>query len=80
MEGSNRTTTRIGHFNSSTRKQAKKQKRYNLITESLFSINTSNPFKFVMTSTRGKICGLGQRNGTITLPLGKSRTIDNMLL
>ena len=38
------------------------------MTESLFSNNTSNRFKFIMTPTRGKTCGLGRRNGTVTLP------------
>ena len=32
MEGSKRTTVRIGHLSSSTKKQAKK-KRYHLMTE-----------------------------------------------
>ena len=50
------------------------------MTESLLCNNTSNRFKFIMTPTRGKICGLRRRNGTITLPSGKSRTGDNMLL
>ena len=34
MEGSQRTTTRIGHLYSSTKKQ-EKQKRYNFMTENL---------------------------------------------
>ena len=55
MEGSKRTTTCIGHLYSSTKKQAKKQKRYNLMTESLMSNNTSNRFKFIMGPTREKI-------------------------
>ena len=55
MEGSKRTTTCIGHLYSSTKKQAKKQKRYNLMTESLMSNNTSNRFKFIMAPTREKI-------------------------
>ena len=50
------------------------------MTESLLSNNTSNRFKFIMTPTRGKTCGLRRRNGTITLPSGKSRTVDNILL
>ena len=79
MEGSKRTTTRIGQLYSST-KNKQKNKRYNLMTESLQSNNTSNPFKFIMTPTRRKTFGLGHRNGTITLPQGKSRTVDNMPL
>ena len=67
MEGSKRTSTRIGLLYSSTKK-CKKTKRYNLITESLLSNNSSNRFKLIMTSTRGKICSLGLKNGTITLP------------
>ena len=36
MEGSQRTTTRIGHLYSSAKKQEKqKQKRYNFMTENL---------------------------------------------
>ena len=50
------------------------------MTESLLSNNTSNRFKFIMTSTGGKTCGLRRRNGTITITSGKSRTVDNMLL
>ena len=36
--------------------------------EGLSSNNTSNCFKFIMAPTHGKACGLGRRNGTITLP------------
>ena len=80
MEGSQRTTTRIGHLYSSTKKQKKqKQKRYNFMTESLFSNNTSHCFKFIMTPTREKTCGLGCRKETRTLPSGKLRAVDNML-
>ena len=50
------------------------------MTESLLSNNTSNCFMFIMTPTRGKTCGLGCRNGAITLPSQKPRTVDNMLL
>ena len=50
MEVSKRTVTRIGHLSSST-KNNKKQKRYHLMTESLFSNNTSNRFKFIMIPT-----------------------------
>ena len=50
------------------------------MTESLLSNNTSNYFKFIMTPIHGKTCGLRRRNGTITLPSGKLRTVDNMLL
>ena len=78
MAGSKRTTTRIGHFSSSTKNKQKNQKRYHLMTEILFSNNTSNHFKFITTPTRGRTCGLRRRNGTITLPSRK--TVDNMLL
>ena len=37
------------------------------MTESLLANNTSNRFKFIMAPTRGKTCGLGRRNGAITL-------------
>ena len=67
MEGSKRTTTRIGHLYSSTKNKQKNKKRYNLVTESLLSSNTSNRFKFIMAPNRGKTCGLGRRNGTTTL-------------
>ena len=69
MVGPKTTTTRIGHLYSSTKNmQTKKQKRYNLMTKSLLSNNTSNRFKFIMAPTHGKTCGLGRRNGTKTLP------------
>ena len=77
MEGSKRTATHIGHLSSSTEK---KQKRYHLMTESLFSNNTSNRFMFIMTPIHGKICGLRRRNGTITLHTRKPKIADNMLL
>ena len=56
MEGSIGTITGIGHFASSTKtkQQKKKKKRYNLMTESLWSNNTSNRFKFIKTPTRRK--------------------------
>ena len=56
MEGSIGTITGIGHFASSTKtkQQKKKKKRYNLMTESLWSNNTSNRFKFIKTLTRRK--------------------------
>ena len=38
------------------------------MTKRLLSNNTPNYFKFIMAPTRGKTCGLGHRNGTITLP------------
>ena len=38
------------------------------MTERLLSNNISNRFKFIMAPTLGKTCGLGRRNGTITLP------------
>ena len=55
MGGFKRTTTRISHLLFSTKKEAKKQKRYNLMTESLSSNNISNRFKFIMTLTLGKM-------------------------
>ena len=61
-------------------KTSKKQKRYHLMTESLLFNNASNRFKFIMTTTRGKTCGLCRRNETKTLPTQKQRTADNMLL
>ena len=48
--------------------------------ESLLSNNTTNRFKFVMTSTRWKNRGLRRRNGTIPHTYRKPRTVDNMLL
>ena len=65
MEGSKRTNTRI---------------RHNLMAESLLSNNTSNRFQSIMTPARGKTYGLHRRNGTITLPSRKARTVDNMFL
>ena len=50
------------------------------MTESLFSNNTSNRFKFIMTPIRGKTCDLCWRNETISRPSQKPRTVDNMLL
>ena len=38
-----------------SKKNETKQKRYNLMIESLLSNNTSNRFKFIMTPTPGKI-------------------------
>ena len=61
-------------------KARKKQKRYNLAAESLLSNSTTSRFKFIMTLTHGKTCGLCRRNGAITLPSGKPRTVENMLL
>ena len=67
VEGSKETTTRIGHLYSSAKNKQKNKKIYNLMTESLSSNSTSNHFKFIMAPTCGKTCGLGRRNGTITL-------------
>ena len=61
-------------------KEKIKQKRYYLFTEHLLSNNTWNRFKFMMTPTFGKTSGLPCRNGTITLPSRKPRTVDNMPL
>ena len=92
MEESKRTTTLISHLSSSIknkqkkktkkkqRKKKKKKERYHLMTECLLFNNTSNRFKFIMTPTRGKTCGLRRRNGIIALPSQKPRTVDNMLL
>ena len=49
------------------------------MTESLLNSNTSNHFKLIMLQTCGKTCGLRRRNGTITLPSGKVRTVENMV-
>ena len=53
MEGSKRTTTRIGHLSSSTKNKLENKQWYNLITESLLSRNTSNRIKLIMTPTCG---------------------------
>ena len=74
MEGSKRTTSRTSHFSSPTKNKQKNKKRDHFMTEGLLSNNTSNHFKFIMTSTRGKTCGLRRRNRTITLPSRKPRT------
>ena len=79
IEGSKRTTNRIGHFSSKTKSKPKKN-RYNLMTESLLYNRTTSRFKFIRTLTCGKTCGLCRRNGAITLPSGKPRTVENMLL
>ena len=50
------------------------------MTECLLSNNTRSHFKLIITLIRGDTCGLRPRNGTITLPLGKPRTGENMLL
>ena len=73
MEGSKRTTTCIGHLSSST-------KKIPLYDRKFVVNNTSNRFKFIMTPTSGKTCGLHCGNGAITLPSQKPRTVDNMLL
>ena len=79
MEGSKKTTTRIGQLSYSTKNKQKIQKIYHLMTKSLLSNNTSNLFKFIMTPTRGKTSGL-RRNGTVILPSQKPKTVDEMLL
>ena len=38
------------------------------MTKKLMSNNTSNRFKLIMAPIRGKTCGLGRGNETITLP------------
>ena len=50
------------------------------MTESLLTNNTSNRFKFIMSPTREKNCGLRRKYGTTTLPSEVVRTVDNMLL
>ena len=50
------------------------------MTESLLTNNTSNRFKLIMTPTCEKTCGLRRRYIAITLPSGKVRTVENMLL
>ena len=78
MEGSRRSTTRIGHLSASTKKISKKTKKirpYDLLPN-----NTSNRFKFIMTPTLGKTCGDLCRNAVLTVSSGKSRTVDNMPL
>ena len=50
------------------------------MTEGLLTNNTTNRFKLIMTPPFGKTCGLPHKNGTITLPSGKVRTVENMLL
>ena len=76
MEESKRITTRIGHLSSPVKKQAKKKKKkYHFMTEILLSNNTSKHFKFIITPTRGKTCDLRRRNGTITPPSRRSRTV-----
>ena len=77
MEGSKRTSTRIGHFYCSLKN---KQKNKMIQSYNRKFVVQQHIKSFIMTSTRGKICGLGRRNGTITLLSGKSRTVDNMLL
>ena len=65
MEGSKRTTTRIGNlcFSATAKNKKKKEKkkqnkktkrRYNPVIKSLLSSNISNRFKFTVTPTRGK--------------------------
>ena len=71
MEGSKRTSTRIGLLYSSTKKMQKNEKiqSYNrkfVVQQFIKSLQVH--YKFIMTSTRGKICSLGLKNGTITLP------------
>ena len=48
--------------------------------ESLLSNNTTNRFKFLMTSTRWKNCGLRLRDGAMPHTCRKPRTVDSMLL
>ena len=80
MEGSKRTTTPIGHLSSSEKNKQEKQNRYHHMTENLLSNNILNSFKFITTPTREKTCSLRLRNGAISLPSQKPRTVDNMLL
>ena len=80
MERSKRTTTRIGHLSSSTKNKQKKAKTIPLYDKKFAFQQYIKCFKFIMTPTRGKTCCLRRRNGTITLPSRKPRTVDNMLL
>ena len=50
------------------------------MTENLLSNSTTSRFKFIVTLTHGKTCGLHRRNGTITLHSGKPRPAEKMLL
>ena len=50
------------------------------MSKRLLPNNISNHFKFIMTQACEKTCGICRRSETITLPSGKSRTADNMLL
>ena len=68
------------HIFPPKQKASKKQKRYNLMAESLLSNITISHFKFILTLTCEKTGGLRRRNGTITLLSGKPRTVENMLL
>ena len=52
MEGSKRSNTCIDHLSSSTKNKD------TILGQSLLSNNTSNRFKFIMTPTHGKTCGI----------------------
>ena len=66
MERSKRTTTRIGHLSSSTKKEAKNTKKIPAYEKKFVVQQHIKCFKFIMNLTRGKTCGLCRRNGTIT--------------
>ena len=80
MERSKRTTTRIGHLSSSTKNKQKKTKKIPPYDKKFVVQQHIKCFKFIMTLTRWKTCGLRRRNRTITLPSRKPRNVDNMLL
>ena len=72
MERSKRTTSGINHLCSSTKKQAIKQKRYDIIIENFLSNSISNLFKFIMRKV-GKTYDLRRRNGTVTCRCRKTK-------
>ena len=66
MERSKRTTTRIGHLSSSTKKEAKNTEKIPAHEKTFVVQQYIKCFKFIMNLTRGKTCGFCRRNGTIT--------------
>ena len=80
MERSKRTTTRIVHLTSLTKNKQNNPKKILPYDKKFVVQQHIKCFKFIMTPTRRKSLGLCRRNGTITLPSRKSRTVDNMLL
>ena len=80
MERSKRTTTRIAHLSSLTKNKQKNPKKISPYDKRLVVQQYIKCFKFIMTPTHGKTCGLRRRNGTITLPLRKTRSVGSKLL